>query len=63
MTFDFKPLAVAFVNRRQCATTVPVELVMAAMEEGAAEALKQSTERLRKVRDDLKSARERNIGR
>lgn len=39
MTFDFKPLAVEFVRKHNCAQTTTVELVMKAMEAGAAEAL------------------------
>lgn len=62
MTPDFKPIAVDFVRRNQCATNTPVELIVKAMEEGAAESMRLTTERLNVVLKDLREQRARNIG-
>lgn len=62
MNLDFKDRAVQFVREKNCATSVPVELIREAMEIGAAEALKNSTERIRKSLEELREMRARNLG-
>ena len=52
---DFKPLAVEFVRKHNCAATVPVEIVMEAMEIGACEAMEIAN---RKIGDALYELRE-----
>ena len=58
MKNDLREKALQFVVKNNCASTVPLELVLSAMEIGAAHATHVATARLFIVRDKLKRQRE-----
>ena len=62
MKFDFYGQAVAFVRENNCAIHTPIHLIQKAMEQGANEAIKQTTERLAKAKEEMIALRARNIG-
>jgi len=57
---NIKQMALEYVRKHKCA--VPVEVVEKAMEQAAAEAIKQATKRLQESVDGLAEMRRRNIG-
>jgi len=59
MNLDLKPLAVEFVRKHQCACQTPVELIIKAMEIGAAEGVRESHEIILRMRSDVAKTRKK----
>ena len=61
MNLDFKPSAVEFVRKNNCANHTPVELIQKAMEQGECEALDFAAKRVAKSHAELKKQRAGNL--
>lgn len=62
MKLDFKTLSVEFVVKNNCALSTPATLIEQAMHVGAAEAVRQVTEKLKLAHIELEQKRKRNMG-